>query len=124
MNYTDIKNILANEADTLLNHTSKTFNKDSFYFPKSTLIDDVYSDTDRSNQVLRNLASLYKSGNLKDTGYLSILPVDQGIEHSAGASFAANPMYFDPENIVKLALEAGCSGVTSTLGVMGLVSRK
>lgn len=112
------------KADSLLNHTCTTISKDRIKTPSSDFIDKVFIVSDRPNSVLRNLQMVYNHGRLGGTGYLSILPVDQGIEHSAGASFAPNPDYFDPENIVKLAIEAGCNAVTSTLGVLGSVSRK
>lgn len=111
------------KADYLLSHTCSTISKDRLNIPSPDFIDKVFIGTDRPNSVLRNLQSVFSHGRLKDTGYLSILPVDQGIEHSGGASFAPNPDYFDPANIVKLALEAGCNAVTSTLGVLGAVSR-
>lgn len=121
----EIKQVLgAEKASYLLDHQSETFKGTEFTKPSASLIDDVFVGTDRNNTTLRNLASLYDHGRLAKTGYLSILPVDQGIEHSAGASFAKNPQYFQPKNIVELALAAGCNGVTSTLGVLGLVSRK
>ncbi len=112
------------KAEYLLNHKSTTISRDRLKIPCPDFIDKTLIDSDRSNNVLRNLQSVFSNGRLKDTGYLSILPVDQGIEHSAGASFAPNPDYFDPENIVKLAIEAGCNAVASTLGVLGAVSRK
>jgi len=112
------------KADYLLSHTCTTISMDRLKTPSPDFIDQVFIDTDRPNSVLRNLQSIFSHGRLKDTGYLSILPVDQGIEHSGGASFAPNPDYFDPVNIVKLALEAGCNAVTSTLGVLGAVSRR
>ncbi len=112
------------KAEYLLSHTCTTISMDRLKTPSSDFIDQVFIDTDRPNSVLRNLQSVFSHGRLKDTGYLSILPVDQGIEHSGGASFAPNPDYFDPVNIVKLALEAGCNAVTSTLGVLGAVSRR
>lgn len=124
MNYSEIQNVLADKAEYLLNHRSVTFAGQNFYSPKPTWIEDVMANSDRNAKVLENLKRLYTAGRLGNTGYLSILPVDQGIEHSAGASFAKNPMYFDPENIIKLALEANCSGVASTLGVLGLNSKK
>ncbi len=124
MTYSELQTLLGEEADYLLAHQSHTFTKDHFSFPSADKVDKVMADSDRNNRVLRNLQGLYDQGQLAGTGYLSILPVDQGIEHSAGASFAPNPAYFDPENIVKLAIEAGCNGVASTLGVLGLVSRK
>lgn len=112
------------KAEYLLNHKSTTISGDRLKIPCPDFIDKTLIDSDRSNNVLRNLQSVFSNGRLKDTGYLSILPVDQGIEHSAGASFAPNPDYFDPENIVKLAIEADCNAVASTLGVLGAVSRK
>jgi len=119
----DIEQILGNEAKELLEYSAK-FPKDSLHLPGPDFIDRVWSISDRPVNVLRNLQTIYNTGRLAGTGYLSILPVDQGIEHSAGASFAPNPIYFDPENIVKLAIEGGCNAVTSTLGVLGSVSRK
>lgn len=115
---------LGADADALLKHASTSIPKDSLYLPSPTFVDDVYTDTDRSPQVLRSLAQLFNSGRLAGTGYLSILPVDQGIEHSAGASFAKNPMYFDPAKIVELAIEGGCNAVASTFGVLASVARK
>ena len=97
--------LLAGEADNLLNHKCTTINKDLLYLPGQNFVSSVFSDTNRNNQVLRNLQSIYNNGRMAGTGYVSILPVDQGIEHSAGASFAPNPIYFDPANIVKLALK-------------------
>jgi len=119
-----IQNVLGAEADSLLNHTCGTVTKDLLHLPGPDFIDRVFSITDRPVTVLRNLASLYNHGRLGGSGYLSILPVDQGIEHSAGASFAPNPIYFDPEAIIKLAIEGGCNGVTSTLGVLASTARK
>lgn len=119
-----IASIIGDEARGLLEHKCTTIPKELLHLPGSDFIDRIFSISDRSNIVLRNLAALYNHGRLAGTGYLSILPVDQGIEHSAAASFAPNPIYFDPENIVKLAIEAGCNAVTSTLGVLGSVSRK
>lgn len=126
MTYTidKIVEALGSDADALLKHTSTTIPKDSLYLPNSTFVDDVYTQTDRSPQVLRSLAQMFNTGRLAGTGYLSILPVDQGIEHSAGASFAKNPAYFDPANIVELAIEGGCNAVASTFGVLAAVSRK
>jgi len=112
------------KAEYLLSHTCTTISKERLKIPSPDFIDQVFIDTDRPNSVLRNLQSVFSHGRLKDTGYLSILPVDQGIEHSGGASFAPNPDYFDPANIVTLACEAGCNAVTSTLGVLGAVSRR
>ncbi len=115
---------LGQDADTLLNHVSHTISRDNLYLPSPDFVDRVYTQTDRNPQVLRSLQAMFDHGRLGGTGYLSILPVDQGIEHSAGASFAKNPIYFDPENIVKLAIEGGCNAVASTFGVLGAVARK
>ena len=120
----EITQLIGNEADYLLKHECKTISKDMLHLPGSDFIDRVHLNSDRSIAVLRNMQLLFNTGRLKGTGYLSILPVDQGIEHSAGASFAPNPLYFDPENIVKLAIEGGCNAVASTLGVLGSVARK
>ena len=122
--YSDIQEILADQAEYLLGHESKTISKERLHLPGPDFVDRIFSSTDRNNKVLRSLETLYNHGRLAGTGYLSILPVDQGIEHSGGASFAPNPDYFDPENIVKLAIEGGCNAVASTLGVLGAVSRK
>ncbi|TGE39051.1 class I fructose-bisphosphate aldolase [Desulfosporosinus fructosivorans] len=122
--YRKIVSILGDEAKDLLEHKCMTIPKELIHLPGSDFIDRVFGMTDRSNSVLRNLAALFNHGRLAGTGYLSILPVDQGVEHSGAASFAPNPIYFDPENIVKLAIEGGCNAVTSTLGVLGAVSRK
>ena len=119
-----VRELLGADADTLLNHVSKTIPKENLHLPGGDFIDRVWVYSDRSPGVLRSLQSLYGHGRLGGTGYMSILPVDQGIEHSAGASFAPNPEYFDPENIVKLAMEGGCNGVASTFGVLGSVARK
>jgi len=120
----DIQSLLGDEAESLLTHESKGIPRDDLHLPGPDYIDRVFSQTERSPQVLRNLQSLYDHGRLAGTGYLSILPVDQGIEHSAAASFAPNPQYFDPANIVKLAIEGGCNAVASTFGVLGAVSRR
>ena len=112
------------ESKKLLDHKCKTIAKESLTLPGPDFLDRIFIHSDRNNNVLRGLSWLYHHGRLRGTGYMSILPVDQGIEHSAGASFAPNPEYFDPENIVKLAIEGGCNGVASTLGVLGLVARK
>lgn len=119
-----VVSILGDEAKELLGHICTTIPKELIHLPGSDFIDRVFGISDRNNNVLRNLATLFNHGRLSGTGYLSILPVDQGVEHSAAASFAPNPIYFDPENIVKLALEGGCNAVASTLGVLGAVSRK
>jgi len=118
-----IESILGSDAG-LLQHECKTISKDSLHLPGPDFVDRVYSITDRNPRVLSSIQQLFNTGRLGGTGYVSILPVDQGIEHSAGASFAPNPAYFDPENIVKLAIEGGCNAVTSTLGVLGAVSRR
>lgn len=119
-----IAELLGPEAQSLLDHTSQTIAKDQLHVPGPDFIDRVWSASDRSPSVLRSLQTLANNGRLAGTGYLSILPVDQGIEHSAGASFAPNPQYFDPGNIVKLAIEGGCNAVASTFGVLGSVARK
>jgi fructose-bisphosphate aldolase, class I len=120
----DIERILGDEAESLLTYQSKTVPREMLHLPGPDFIDRVLVGNDRPPTVLRNIGSLFNHGRLSGTGYLSILPVDQGIEHSAGASFAPNPAYFDPENIIKLAIEGGCNAVASTLGVIGSVSRK
>src|SRR6266704_3535370 len=119
-----IQEILGADAQSLLNHQCKTISKDKLHLPGPDFIDRIYVGSDRPIRALVSLQQLFKSGRLSGTGYVSILPVDQGIEHSAGASFAPNPIYFDPENIVKLAIEGGCNAVASTLGVLGAVARK
>lgn len=119
-----IVSYLGDEADGLLNHTCTTIPKSVITTPSKEYINDVFAHSNRNNQVLRSYQQLLSTGRLAGTGYTSILPVDQGIEHSAGASFAKNPAYFDPENIIKLAIEGGCNGVASTLGVLALTSRK
>lgn len=118
-----IKELLGNEADSLLNYKAK-FPKEQLHLPGPDFVDRIFSHTDRNINVLKNLQWIFMAGRLAGSGYVSILPVDQGIEHSAGASFAPNPAYFDPENIVKLAIEGGCNAVASTLGVLGMTSRK
>lgn len=124
MNLDRINELLGNEAEQLLNHKSTTIDKSSLHLPGSDFVDRAFANSNRSIPVLRSLQAMYGHGRLADTGYLSILPVDQGIEHSAGASFAKNPIYFDGENIVKLAVEGGCNAVASTFGVLASVSRK
>jgi class I fructose-bisphosphate aldolase len=124
MNYSTIAELLGSEAKSLLEHTCKTIPAASLAAPNKDFVDQVFSNTDRNVQTLRSLQQLFDTGRLKGTGYLSILPVDQGIEHSAGASFAKNPDYFNPENIVRLALEGGCNAVATTYGGLGLVARK
>ena len=120
----NIQELLGSQAEYLLNHTCQTLDKSTLHLPSPTHIDDVWINSNRSNQVLRNYQSLMNHGRLAGTGYCSIFPVDQGIEHSGGASFAPNPIYFDPENIIKLAIEGGCNAVASTYGVLGIMSRK
>jgi class I fructose-bisphosphate aldolase len=119
----EIKKLLGSEADSLLNYKAK-FPKEQLNLPGPDFLDRVFMQSDRSINVLRNINSILNNGRLAGTGYVSILPVDQGIEHTAGASFAPNPIYFDPENIVKLAIEGGCNAVASTLGVLGMTARK
>src|SRR5687767_9628033 len=119
-----IAELLGPDAPKLLDHTSQTISKDDIHLPGPDFVDRVWGISDRPAGVLRSLQTLFDNGRLAGTGYLSILPVDQGIEHSAGASFAPNPQYFDPENIVKLAIEGGCNAVASTFGVLGVVGRK
>ena len=119
-----IKELLGKDADSLLGHKCTTIPKEELNLPGPDFIDRVWKDSDRSPNVLKNMQSIFSHGRLAGTGYLSILPVDQGIEHTAGASFAPNPIYFDPENIVKLAIEGGCNAVASTLGVLGSCARK
>jgi class I fructose-bisphosphate aldolase len=116
--------LLGKDADSLLNYRCKGIPKETLHLPGPDVVERSYLPSDRNPRVLVNLQRLISCGRLKDTGYLSILPVDQGIEHSAGASFAPNPQYFDPENIVKLAIEGGCNAVASTFGVLGIVARK
>jgi class I fructose-bisphosphate aldolase len=118
-----IQELLGADA-SLLTHTCTTISKENLHLPGSDFVDRIFAQSDRNPQVLRSLQALYGTGRLANTGYLSILPVDQGIEHSAGASFAPNPMYFNPENIIQLAMEGGCNGVASTFGVLGIMSRK
>ncbi len=119
-----LEELLGADAESLLNHSCATIDARDLHLPGPDFVDRVWSISDRNPQVLRNLHWLSRSGRLAGTGYVSILPVDQGIEHSAGASFAPNPIYFDPENIVRLAIEGGCNAVASTLGVLGSVSRR
>ena len=114
-----ISSLLGQESDSILGFDNPKISKDQLHLPGSDWVDREFIGSDRPNRVLKNLQSMFNTGRLSGSGYLSILPIDQGIEHSGGASFAPNPIYFDPENIVKLALEAGCNGVASTLGVLG-----
>ena len=119
-----IQELLGDQADSLLNFNTPKVSKDLLSLPNGDFVNQVYALSDRNNRVLANLQRLFGTGRLANTGYLSILPVDQGIEHTGGASFAKNPLYFNPENIVKLAIEGACNGVASTFGVLGMVSRK
>ncbi|MDV6341311.1 class I fructose-bisphosphate aldolase [Nitrosomonas sp. Is24] len=121
---TNISAVLGSESELLLNHVCHTIPKQSLQLPGADFVDRVMALSNRKPSVLRNLQALYNQGRLAGTGYLSLLPVDQGVEHSAGASFAPNPMFFDPKSIVDLALEGGCNGVASTLGVLGSVARR
>lgn len=119
-----IQELLGDEAEALLTHECKTISKETIHVPGPSYVDDVWYHSDRNPRVLRSLQTLLNHGRLAGTGYVSILPVDQGVEHSGGASFAPNPDYFDPENIIKLAMEGGCNGIASTFGVLGSVARK
>src|SRR3984957_1203836 len=120
----DIPALLGDDADSLLGHTAKAFPSKGLVLPGPDYLSRVFTDSDRSPAVLRNLGTLFGHGRLGGTGYLSILPVDQGIEHSAAASFAKNPLYFDPANLCELALAGECSAIATTLGVLGAVSRR
>ena len=120
----DIEAVLGEDSEYLLGHKCTTISKKDLYLPGPGYVEEVFAQNDRSPAVIRNLQTILDHGRLGGTGYISILPVDQGVEHSAGASFAVNPMYFDPENIVKLAMEGGCNGVASTVGALASVSRK
>src|SRR6187397_61484 len=119
-----VAELLGDKAEYLLNHECKTISKEKINLPGPDFVDRIWIKSDRNPQALRNLQLMYNTGSLSNTGYLSILPIDQGIEHSAGASFAKNPIYFDPEYIVKLAIEGGCNGVATTYGGLALMSRK
>src|SRR5579883_2123886 len=119
-----IRELLGAEADSLLRYECKGIPRQSLHLPGPDHVDRIFIPSDRNQRVINNLARIHGQGRLANTGYLSILPIDQGIEHSAASSFAPNPMYFDPENIVKLAIEGGCNAVASTLGVLGVVARK
>ncbi|QVL56899.1 MAG: class I fructose-bisphosphate aldolase [Simkaniaceae bacterium] len=124
MDHSKIESLLGGKAKDLLEHRCKTVGKERLHLPGPDWVDRIFSGSDRPTQVLQSMQEILSAGRLGGTGYLSILPVDQGIEHTAGASFAPNPDYFDPENIVKLAIEGGCNAVASTLGVLGSVARK
>ncbi|MBS1490018.1 MAG: class I fructose-bisphosphate aldolase [Bacteroidetes bacterium] len=119
-----ITELLGKDAESLLTHRSKTISKDQLHLPNPDFVDQIFSTSNRNTQTLRSLQTLFGTGRLANTGFLSILPIDQGIEHSAGASFAKNPIYFDPENIIKLAIEGGCNAVATTFGGLALMSRK
>ncbi len=121
---TRTEELLGDEAGDLLNHTCDTVSKDQLHLPGPDFVDRIWAQSDRNPRVLRSMQQFFNHGRLGGTGYLSILPVDQGIEHSGGASFAPNPIYFDPQNIIELALEGGCNGVASTFGVLGSVARR
>src|SRR5688572_2573190 len=121
---THIADLLGANAESLLGFSNPKIPKSRLHLPGPDFVDRIFAQTDRNNRVLVNLQRLFGTGRLANTGYVSILPVDQGIEHSAGASFAKNPDYFDPENIVKLAIEGGCNAVASTYGVLGMTARK
>jgi len=123
MSKRSIADLLGSDADFLLQHTCKTISKEQIHLPGGDLVDRVFVQSNRSTNVLRNLSAMFNTGRLAGTGFLSILPIDQGIEHSGGASFAKNPIYFDPENIVKLAMEGGCNAVATTYGVLAMMSR-
>lgn len=124
MTYDNIVSLLGSEAKNLLQYESKTISKEQLHAPGPDFVDRIFAQSNRSPQVLRSLQQLFNTGRLGGTGYLSILPVDQGIEHTAGASFAPNPIYFDPENIIKLAIEGGCNAVATTFGNLAMMSRK
>src|SRR5215475_7031207 len=120
----DIASLLGDDSESLLTHVAKGIPKEDLHLPGPDFVDRVWAGSDRPVQVLRNLQQLYNGGRLGRSGYVSILPVDQGIEHSAAASFAPNPKYFDPANIIQLAIEGGCNGVASTFGVLRAMSRR
>ena len=124
MNYQDIQRLIGGDAEYLLNYKSRTISNNLLHIPSPDFVDRVFALSNRNAQVLRSLSTLFNNGRLTNTGYLSILPIDQGIEHTAGSAFAANPLYFDPENIVKLAIEGGCNAVASTFGNLAMMSRK
>lgn len=121
---TNISELLGKDADYLLNHACKTVSKDQLHLPDPAFVDKIFVPSNRNAQTLRSLEAIFSAGRMGGTGYVSILPIDQGIEHSGGASFAKNPIYFDPENIVKLAIEGGCNAVATTFGGLAMVSRK
>lgn len=124
LSYSDIRKILSDKSETLLDFSSPKISRERLHLPGPTFVNDIFGISNRGTDVQKNLQQMMDTGNLRGTGYVSILPVDQGIEHSAGASFAKNPDYFDPENIVKLAIDGGCNAVASTFGVLGIVAKK
>jgi len=124
MNYNDIVSLIGKEGEELFSHKCQTITKENLYLPGADFMERVLVHSNRNIQTLCSLGRIFNAGRLAGTGYLSILPVDQGVEHSAGASFSVNPMYFDPENIVKLAIEGGCNAVASTFGGLAIVARK
>src|SRR6187399_304889 len=124
MNHDNLVSLLGSDAESLLQHECKTISKEMLHLPGPDFVDRIFVQSNRTPQTLRNLGLLYNTGRLAGTGYLSILPVDQGIEHTAGASFGPNPIYFDPENIIKLAIEGGCNAVATTYGNLAMMSRK
>ena len=124
MSYQKIQQLLGNEVENLLGYKSKSLSKDLLHAPSPDFVDRIFALSNRSPQVLRSLNSLFNHGRLANTGYLSILPIDQGLEHTAGSAFAANPLYFDPENIIKLGIEGGCNAVATTFGNLAMMSRK
>ncbi|MFA5800088.1 MAG: class I fructose-bisphosphate aldolase [Candidatus Peribacteraceae bacterium] len=124
LSFTEIQKLLGDQADHLLNFSNPKISKERLHVPRPTFVKDIFGQSDRSKEVQKNMERIFSTGNLAGTGYLSILPVDQGIEHSGGASFARNPDYFDPENIVGLAIDGGCNAVASTFGVLGMIAKK
>lgn len=124
MNHSEIIELLGDKNEYLLGHSSKTIDRSLIHAPSPTSVEEIWINSDRNIQTIRSLQTILGHGRLANTGYVSILPVDQGIEHTAGASFAPNPLYFDPENIIKLAIEGGCNAVASTFGVLGIMARK
>ena len=124
MNYDELINLAGTENEFLFNHVCKAVPREHLQLPSPGFVDDIYGRSNRSIQTLRNIALMFNTGRLAGTGYLSILPVDQGVEHSAGASFAPNPMYFDPQNIIRLGIEGGCNAVATTIGGLAISARK
>ncbi len=124
MPHNNVVALLGTKADNLLTHHCETISKAQLHLPSPGFVDEIFLSSNRNPQVLKSLANIFGHGRLANTGYLSILPVDQGVEHTAGASFALNPCYFDPENIVKLALEGGCNAIATTFGILAMVARK